>query len=498
MASGRSWTDEKARLLPARRNTPASVASRRWFGLSARLLVLTVLFVMLAEVLIYMPSVANFRRNWLNDRLAAGQIVSMVLETMPHERMPPGFKWRLLDEAGIFAVAAEIGNGRRLISATSLPADLRRIDLCYASWTDQMRETVVDLLWADPRPLLVTGFTMVSDEVVEIVVQPKPLRHAMLRFSRELLLVSLIISGITAALVFLALHILIVRPTRRLAANVAAFEADPSDEGRIVRPTPRSDEIGLLEQAVARMQTTLADDLRQQKRLAALGLAVSKINHDLRNLLAAAQLISDRLSELTDPAVQRFAPKLIATLDRANSFCTASLVYGRTAEAPAQRRLVRLAPIIEDAAELAGVIYTPNLAFTLRCPRDLHIDADPEQLSRVFLNLFRNALQALPPPVAPDGGPAITVEAYRTGSTVTIRLADNGPGVPDRIRPRVFEAFVRGSAQGTGGSGLGLAITAELVQLNGGTIVLEDSEVGASFRIEITDRDAAFESRKTE
>ncbi len=73
------------------------------------------------------------------------------------------------------------------------------------------------------------------------------------------------------------------------------------------------------------MEQTLVDELRTKKNLAALGLAVAKINHDLRNMLSAAQLLTDRLVDVRDPLTQRLAPKLVSTLDRGIRFCQAIL-----------------------------------------------------------------------------------------------------------------------------------------------------------------------------
>ena len=97
------------------------------------------------------------------------------------------------------------------------------------------------------------------------------------------------------------------------------------------------------------MQRDLASMLQQKSHLAALGLAVSKINHDLRNLLTSAQLFSEGLSSLPDPRVQRFAPKLMRALERAIAFCESTLSYGRAQEPPPDRR-----PVDVEAAGRGG------------------------------------------------------------------------------------------------------------------------------------------------
>ena len=185
-----------------------------------------------------------------------------------------------------------------------------------------------------------------------------PLRKAMLRYSTDILFLSLVISCISAALVYLALHYLFVRPMRRVTANMMAFRADPENGDRVIAPSARNDEIGTAERELATMQIELSSMLHQKNRLASLGLAVAKINHDLRNLLASAQLFSERLAKIPDPAVQRFAPKLVHALERAIAFCQSTLSYGRLQEPPPERRPVLLEPLVEEVHETWGLAPT--------------------------------------------------------------------------------------------------------------------------------------------
>src|ERR1700686_1149741 len=155
----------------------------------------------------------------------------------------------------------------------------------------------------------VVGPAPMGGEYIELIMDERPLRRAMLRYSADILLLSLVISVITAALVYLALHYMFVRPMRRVTGNMMAFRADPENPDRIIAPSARADEIGVAERELATMQSELASMLHQKSRLAALGLAVSKINHDLRNLLASAQLLSDRLAKIADPSGRSLAPR---------------------------------------------------------------------------------------------------------------------------------------------------------------------------------------------
>ena len=460
-------------------------------GLSAKLLLVTVLFVMLAEVLIYLPSIANFRRNWLNDRIAAAQVAALVLEGAPEDGLPEGSENRLLMGVGARAIAARVGGARRLLSLDSMPPPevSRAVDLRNLSRLSAIHEALAVLVSPATMPIRVVGEAVGGADFVEIVIDEAPLRRAMLKFSWSLLLISLLLTGLTALAVYIALNALIIGPIRHLAANVMEFEADPENPRRIIEPSLRADEIGEAERALARMEATLADELRTKKHLADLGLAVSKINHDLRNMLAAAQLMSDQLIETRDAKIRRFAPRLIATLGRAIDFCQATLAYGRAAEATPAIRDVPLRQLVAEQAEMLGLGEGKQPRFENRVPPELSAPCDPDQMARVLTNLMRNAIQALTRAGAEAGNlPVLTVTGGPENGSVALRIIDNGPGVPERARANLFQAF-RGSVT-PGGTGLGLAVAAELVRLHGGSIALEPSSTGAIFAVMLPARRA--------
>ncbi|PVE22424.1 histidine kinase [Microvirga sp. KLBC 81] len=474
---------------------PQSLAWRilSQFGLSARLLLLTILFVMIAEVLIYVPSIANFRQTWLNDRIAAAQIAAMVLDAAPEESLPEDLELRLLQGVGAQAIALRGGGRRSLLAISDVPPEVSKsIDLRDAKWIDLVSDAFDVLFNPADKPIRVIGHGMGVD-FVEIILDQRPLRAAMLDFSRNILVLSLFISLITASLVYLTLQWVIVRPVRRLTGNIAEFSGNPEDASRVIQPTDRADEIGLAEQALARMETALADELRQKRRLAQLGLAVSKINHELRNMLTTAQLLTDRLERVNDETAQRVAPRLVATLDRAIAFCETTLAYGRATEPLPQRRLIPLAPLIEDLSNLTDLAPEVGIAFKAHVPEGLMVDADKDQLSRVLVNLVRNAVHALSQTGPSQGQPCIDIKASRERNTVTILVEDNGPGIPERVKADLFKPFQ--SSAHKGGTGLGLTIAAELIQLHGGTISLDEGEGHTCFRITIPDRASVQETK---
>jgi signal transduction histidine kinase len=481
-------------------NTPASTSRALRFGLSGKLLVLTILFVMIAEVLIYVPSIANFRLSWLNDRVAVARTVALVLYATPEDRrLPDELVQRVLTNLGAKTVAMKMGNQRRLLAVNDMPQaihheiDLRDPSMLRAVWD------ALDTLFfcSDGDILRVVGPAPMGGDFVEIVIEEGPLRQAMFRFSRNILLLSLAISVITATLVYLSLHYLFVRPMNRLTANMVRFREDPENPGRVVVPSGRNDEIGIAEHELGAMQRDLSTMLQQKSHLAALGLAVSKINHDLRNLLSSAQLFSDRLSQVPDPNVQRFAPKLMRSLERAIAFCQSTLSYGQVTEPAPDRRPVRLEELVEEVRETLGLTPDSGVRWISAVERGLNVDADPDQLFRVILNLARNAMQALEARAPNEPGrDQLRVTGQREGAVAVIEVADTGPGVSERARAHLFEAF-QGSTR-PGGSGLGLAIAAELVRAHGGEIRLADGTIGATFRIIIPDRAVDIGARRGE
>lgn len=472
--------------------------SRLWErrGLPAKLIALTVLFVLIAEALIFVPAISNFRVTWLKERLTAAQLAALASDAFPGGEVPSALRADLLRTAEVRAIASRRQGERRLV----LPAqgDLT-IDYVYylqpdpdSFWDslvlrfEQMGDAVRTIFDGSGKTIRVAGRAgPENSDLIEIVIPEAPLKAAMMRYGMNILWLSVILSVLTAIVVYLALSRLFVKPLTRLTSNMLRFSENPEDASRIMPATGRMDEIGIAERELASMQRQLSGLLAQKNRLAQLGLAVSKINHDLRNMLANAQLISDRLVDIPDPTVQRFVPKLIASLDRAIHFCNSSLQFGGASEAAPRRELTPLKPLVEEAADSQGLPREGSIAFVDDVDPSLLIDADHEHLFRVLSNLVRNAMQAIEGVEGKTDG-EIRVAAHREGRKVVVDVMDNGAGVPEKARANLFKAF-QGSTK-KGGTGLGLAIAAELVQAHGGTLRLVDSPQGAHFRFDLPDR----------
>jgi len=471
---------------PSEAGTPVPVAGFL-SGLSGKLLMLTVAFVMIAEVLIFVPSVANMRLMWLRDRLNTAAAASVVIEGLPDRELPRPVQDETLMATGTKAIVLRRADASRMVAAVDMPPSVDgQYDIAGVSFPAAIYDAFDTLLFGGKRIIRVYGPVADSQTTIELLLDEGALRRAMLVYARNVFALSIVISLITASLIFFAINRLLIRPIRRMTANMRDFAADPADPAHVLAPAPGRDELAVAGLHLSQMQQTLQRTLKEQKNLADLGLAVSKINHDMRNILSSAQLMSDRLAAVDDPVVKRFAPKLLRSIDRAVGYTNEVLAYGRMQEPEPRRRFVPLRPLVLEVSEMLALDARTDIDFSLQVEPGLQVDADGEQLFRVIHNLCRNAVEAL----SQKGGAArrsLAVTGLRTGSVVSIAIEDNGPGMPAKARENLFAAF-RGSVR-SGGTGLGLAIARELVLAHGGTIALvEKNTPGTLFRIELPDR----------
>ncbi len=458
---------------------PDSRPAVRWSGLSARLLILTVAFVMLSEVLIYVPSIANFRVTYLGERIAAGYLGALALIAAPGNEVVMELEEELLRTVGARGVVLKRPALRRLVLSEDMPPKVdAMVDLRDPTIPDMISGAAMTLMAGSGRVIRVVGPAPAGAEgTVELIMNEGPLREAMLAFSWRILTLSIIISLITAGLVYLSLHWLLVRPMHRISASMASFRRQPEDPDAAIRPSQRQDEIGFAERELADMQAEIRGSLQQKTRLAALGTAVSKVNHDLRNILATVQLVSDGLVASEDPTVRKLTPRLIKAIDRAIALCGRTLKYGRADEPPPEIQEFALAPLVAEVAEIVALPDGGRVTLENSVTDDFTIAADREQLFRVLLNLVRNAVQA----VGETGTVQVTANRDGQGQTV-IAVADDGPGLPASAREHLFQPFA-GSAR-KDGIGLGLAIASDIVAAHHGRLELAHSDAsGTLFEI---------------
>jgi signal transduction histidine kinase len=453
-------------------------------SLSARLLVLTIFFVMVSEVLIFVPSVARFRMTYFENRLAAGHIATAALEASTTGELEHGLTDKLLAQAGVRGAALYRRDGAVLrLDSDRPPQPDFTIDLTNPDILLAIRGSFRTLLGHGNRVLRVLGpSTTDRAETVEVLLDEAPLRGEMWDFGIRILELSVVISLVTAALVYLSLQWLLVRPMRRITASMMNFREDPEDASRVIAAGGRKDEIGVAERELGVLQKTVRQALGQRARLAALGTAVTKINHDLRNILATARLVTDGLTASAAPEVRRVAPRLLDAIDRAVALCTHTLDFSREGAPPLAPSRFSIAALIEEIGPGLG-LSVDGLTIDCTIPAELTVEADRDQLYRVLLNLARNAVEA--------GAHRLRCTAARGGGVVTIEISDDGPGLPPKARDNLFRPFF-GSAR-PGGSGLGLAIARELMRAHGGELVLASSTAsGTVFRLTLPTRTRAI------
>jgi len=446
-------------------------------SLSARLLILTAFFVMVGEVLIFVPSVARYRMTYFENRLAAGYIATLALDASPAGHIDQSLTDKLLARVGAQGAAVRRADGSVLrLDRAEPPRPDFTINLTHPNVLLAIRGSFVTLLGNGNRVLRVLGPAGAdSADTAEVLLDEAPLRNELWDFGIRILELSLVLSLVTAALVYLSLHRLLVRPMRRITASMVEFREDPEDASRVIAASRRRDEIGVAERELAVLQRTVRQALGQRARLAALGTAVTKINHDLRNILSTARLVTDGLTASAAPEVRRVAPRLLDAIDRAVALCTRTLDFSREDTPPLARSRFALAPLIDEIGPGLAV-SEHDLAIEDAIPLDLIVEADRDQLYRVFLNLARNAVEA--------GAHRLRFSAARDAATIAVEVADDGPGLPPKARENLFRPFF-GSAR-PGGSGLGLAIARELVRAHGGELSLASSTgAGTVFRLTV-------------
>lgn len=450
--------------------------------LSGRFLMLTIGFVMLTEVLIFVPSIARFRADFLTMRLEKAQIAALA-QLAAEDMVTPALEKELLANAEVYNVVLRRDEVRQLVLSSEIPHPISdTFDLREAGPWELIRDAFICLADPDEQIIRVIGAPVQqAGLLIEITMEAKPLRDSMLDYGVRILFLSALISVVTAFFLFLAVQRLIVLPIRRVVLHMQAYAEAPEDARRVIAPTAKVMELRAAEEAMQSMQQQLTGSLRQKERLAQLGGAVAKISHDLRNILSTAQLFADRIESSVDPVVARAAPKLVASISRAVSLCESTLTFGKAEEPPPTLRQIDLSVLVDDIAEAEGLEGDGSVTCLIEVPQGMTLRADTEQLFRVLSNLIRNARQAIE---ATGAGGTIEISAGETSADWWIRIGDTGPGLPEKAREHLFEAFQGGARKG--GTGLGLAIAAELVRGHGGKLDLVRSDAeGTEFMIHL-------------
>ncbi len=457
-------------------------------SLSGRLLILTSVFVMLAEVLIFVPSIARFREDYMLQRLERAQIASLAL--LADDMLDPALEAELLETAEVFNVVLRRDAVRQLMLSAEMPQAISQtFDLRNATAMTLIRDAVMRLFRPENEVIRVIG-APVRDAglLIEITMETAPMRMAMIDYGLRILVLSAVISVITATLLFLTIRAMFLKPVKRVVGHIQRYAEAPEDARRIIEPKAGVTELREAEVALRTLQTELTQALKQKDRLAQLGAAVSKISHDLRNILTTAQLFTDRIETSEDPAVKRLAPKLVGSITRAVHLCESTLAFGKAEEPGPTLTMVPLAELVEEVIENERLAtQSTQISFVADVAPGLKVRADPEHLYRVLSNLTRNARQAL---MSAGTGGEITLRASENETSWNIEVADTGPGLPPKARTFLYKPFQGGTRKD--GTGLGLAIAAELVRGHGGQLsLLSSDETGTCFAVCLPKGDAA-------
>lgn len=453
----------------------------RFINLSTRLLILTMMFVMLAEVLIWTPSVARYRKTYIEDFINRAYLSMVALDAMPHTQPNQDLENELLRQTDALAIIVNRPDRRMLMVGGDMPPPIDlTVDMRHETFWTLVADAFETLSRTDNRVIRAIGMPPKQPRLtVEVIFEERTMRTAMLDFSWRIFALSLVISLITASLVYFSLQWMIVRPIRNLTGAMIGFRNNPEDATRIIRPTPRGDEIGMAQRELAEMQSQVQLSLKQKNRLAAMGSAMTRINHDLRNTLATAVLVSDKLQMIEDPEVKKVAPRLMKAIDRAIDLCSQTLNYAADDALVLRPRRFALRDLIE---ELQGILELSeecvNLKWSIDIDPGMEIVADRRHLLRALHNLCSNAGQA--------GAESLEVSARLNDGEILIDLADDGPGLPEKAKENLFQAFAGSSRDG--GTGLGLVIVREVVMEHGGDIELLNTGLnGTAFRIHLPD-----------
>jgi signal transduction histidine kinase len=293
---------------------------------------------------------------------------------------------------------------------------------------------------------------------------------------------NILFTWVAAVLAGLALTYLlasrILAPVKRLDRGA---EAISRGDYAIRLPVESRDELGRLTETFNNMSSSIQSarqELIQKEQIATIGRLSTSIVHDLRNPLAAiyggAEMMVD--SDLPPPQVKRLAQNIYRASRRIQELLQDLVNVSRGKEKAVE--VCRLRDVIGAAWEvLARSAETQSVKVILDVPEDIELPLERSRMERVFVNLFSNALDAMP-----EGG-RIEVAARRDDTVVMVEVGDTGPGISSEVRASLFQPFRSGKRNGLG---LGLALSRQTVLDHGGDMWADaNGSGGARFRLRL-------------
>lgn len=451
-----------------------------------RLLLLMVMSVLITQVLAFIPAIGIMQNRWLENQIKSAITLSYIVLDDKKFVLDNDLQNSILSATDSLVLSLTRNDGS-VVTIQKNGQDIhvdRMIDLKKYNETAAAIDALAKLFVNKSSVIRLQTPIADSHQIFSMTFDDLRLRKAIFSFALQFFMISLIIAIVVTTIIYLIVYELLVRPSRNLYIQMLNFVAEPDNPNRIIIPGSRRDEMGMAQQRIAAIESELQKNHARQKHLANLGLAVSKINHDMRNILSSAQLISDHLAEVNDPLSKRLTPKLIHTIDRAIGYTQSVMAYGRTQEQKPHLQLLSLHVMLNDIKDNLAVFGQEFVHIDNDVSENFEILADEEQLTRVLTNLLRNAVQAMtiPGELEKDQPRNITITASYEKNAAIIDVIDTGPGLPAKAKEHLFAPFY-GSASFEG-TGLGLAICFELIRGHGGGIELvEGGSHGAHFRI---------------
>jgi len=448
-------------------------------GLSGKLLIMTIGFVMLAELFLFIPSVVTYRHDFLEERAERAGHLALALTGVPDYEGSEILSKKFMQDTDVLMVSArQEGMTELVLGIAPDQGPFEMIDLRKGLSLASVPKTFMAFFGpADGYYRLQAESVIEQHEAIEILLPKASLQQAMRDYFKRIFWLSLLIAIITGLLIYLALSRMIVKPIQRLAEGLSAFREDPKKRRAIHLPSGRRDEIGQLEREFHDMKQSVRTSFQQRERLASLGMAVAKINHDLRNVLTSAQLVSDRIAMDKDERVAGMGERLLKAVDRGIRLCTDVLHYSKGTDSPIEFETIRIALL---AGEVAGDTLGQfrrngkQVEFINDLPSELTLLADPDDVYRIIHNLFRNSAQAMQNRFVgvddPEPPAKIIVSSKVQNGMVEVSIKDTGPGLPKQAQENLFKAFTGGT--GHGSSGLGLTISQDLARDQDGDLAL--------------------------
>lgn len=450
-------------------------------SLSSKVLWFTVTVIISIEMLIMLFALGKLREDWMINRLNRAQLAVYALSASnAPEAAENVLQFAGLDKVTLLSPRHHSQSWQ--ISNFTDPPDLR-IEPFHESLLHSVilaSKSVAGFSSGDAT--IIAPTSLLPGATLEVSLSTAPLAENLNNFARNALDFAVVVALVTGLLVYAVLNKLLVQPMEILTSSIIRFREAPEEADSAAldwlagRP---KDDISTAARELKSMQSELRGTLWRNARLAAVGTAVAKISHDLRNILSSVLLVADRLQTVDEPVVKRASAMLIPAVERASSLVSSTVDFAREGPPPVNRSAVRLRALIDEVIE---ALQPESSSWSVEnlVPEPLELPLDRMQLHRVFNNLFRNAAEA--------GATLISVSTEDMNGHVRLRVSDNGPGMPPKAQANLFRPF-SGSVR-NGGTGLGLTIARDLIRAHGGDLVLERTGAkGTVFCMDITPTD---------